>query len=269
MQDWLFQSAEFGDSRQAAATLFFICPYSATLQQVSFSIQRLVRAGYHVVAYETAAAVFTAADPLILPALVAAVRDDIRARIAKLTAAGAAGFGFFGSSLGSFILYNCVGREIPEFRWGVFNTGGNIARGMWTMTDLRERHEARGWSLARLEDAWAALQWPDFGPLDGCNFVFASSRRDQAAPLGQIRQYLGPMLSAGAAVSVREVPALSHRSTVIAGLWLAPWLLRKVRPASSPAAPLPAAPYQRPRCTTSSNGRRLGFLTGVRGRSAG
>jgi hypothetical protein len=247
MRDWLFQSAEFGDARRAA-TIFFICPYSASIQQVGFSIRRLVKAGYHVVAYETTNTVFMGADPLILPALVAAVRDDIRARIAKLTAAGGTEFGFFGSSLGSFILYNCVGREIPEFRWGVFNTGGNIARGMWTMTDLRELHETRGWSQSRLEEAWAALQWPDFGPLDGCRFVFASSRRDKAAPLGQVRQYLGPMLSAGAEVSVREVPAVSHRTTVIAGLWLAPRLLRKVRPAGLPAAPT-SGPGARPRRT--------------------
>jgi hypothetical protein len=261
MQDWLFQSAEFGDARRAAATIFFICPYSATLQQVGFSIRRLVSAGYHVVAYETANTVFRGADPLILPALVAAVRDDMRARIAKLTAAGgAAEFGFFGSSLGSFILYNCVGREIPEFRWGVFNTGGNLARGMWTMTDLRELHESRGWSLPRLEQAWTALQWPDFGPLDGCRFVFASSRRDQAAPLGQIQPYLRSMLSAGAEVSVCEVPAVSHRTTVIAGLWLAPRLLRKVRPDGSAAARLPAAPVhdlvERPSLRVLDRGER-------------
>jgi len=234
----LFQSAEFGAARQATATLFFICPYSVTIDQVGFSIRRLVKAGYHVVAYETTKAVFMDADPRILPALVTAVRDDMRSRIAKLTAAGVTEFGFFGSSLGSFILYNCVGREIPEFRWGVFNTGGNIARGLWTMTDLREAHEIRGWSLARLEDAWAALQWPEFGPLDGCRFVFSSSRRDQAAPLGQIRQYLGPMLSAGAEVRIREVPAVSHRTTVIVGLWQAPRLLRLVRPSRLPAPPV-------------------------------
>jgi hypothetical protein len=183
-----------------------------------------------VVAYETTTTVFTAADPAILPELIAQVRDHVRARIAQLTDAGVTEFGLFGSSLGSFIFYNCVGREIPEFRWGVFNTGGNIARGMWTMTDLRELHVAKGWSLPRLEEAWAGLQWPDFGALDGCRFVFASSRRDTVAPLRSIPEYLGPMLEAGAEVKVREVPAVSHRTTVIAGLWRAPQLVRTVRP---------------------------------------
>jgi len=179
-------------------------------------------------------AVFTQADPMILPELIGQVRDDARSRIARRAAEGVTEFGFFGSSLGSFILYNCVGRGIPELRWGVFNTGGNIARGMWSMPELRQLHAARGWSLPRLEDAWAGLQWPDFGRLDGCRFVFASSRRDQVAPLPDISPYLEPMLRAGADVSVHELLAVSHRTTVIAGLWKAPHLVRMVR-AAQPA----------------------------------
>ena len=229
MQDRLFQSEEFGTASQATATIVFICPYSASIQKVHFAIRRLLREGYPVVAYQTTSAVFTEADPAILPELISQVRDDIRSRIAKLSSAGITEFGFFGSSLGSFILYNCVGRQIPELRWGVFNTGGNIAQGLWNMSTLRQLHEARGWSLPRLEEAWAELQWPDFGQLDGCQFVFASSRRDTIAPLRNISQYLGPMLRAGAEVAVHEIPAISHRTTVIVGLWKSPQLVRMVR----------------------------------------
>jgi hypothetical protein len=196
---------------------------------VLFAIRRLVRSGYRVVAYQTTDTVFTSGDPTILPELIAAVRDDIRRRIAELSVLGAREFGFFGSSLGSFILYNCVGDQVPELRWGVFNTGGNIAAGLWRMPSLREAHEARGWSLARLEEAWAPLQWPDFGRLGGCRFVFASSRGDRTAPLADIAGYLGPMLRAGADVSVHPMTAFNHRTTVITGLWQGPRLVRLVR----------------------------------------
>jgi hypothetical protein len=231
VEDRLFQSEEFGTPSPAAATVIFVCPYGTPIQKIRFAIQRLLRAGYHVVAYQTTTAVFTEADPMILPDLISRVREDIRSRIARLTAGGVTEFGFFGSSLGSFILYNCVGREIPEFRWGVFNTGGNIARGVWSMPALKQRHVERGWSLPRLEEAWAGLQWPDFGRLDGCRFVFASSRRDRVAPLSNIPQYLGPMFRAGAEVSVYEVPATSHRTAVAVGLWRGPQLLQRVRTA--------------------------------------
>jgi hypothetical protein len=240
MEDRLFQSEEFGTSSPATATVIFVCPYSAPIQKVRFAIRRLLRAGHHVVAYQTTTAVFTEADPVILPELISEVREDIRSRISKLQAEGVTEFGFFGSSLGSFILYNCVGREIPELRWGVFNTGGNIARGVWSMPALRQRHVERGWSLPRLEEAWAELQWPDFGRLDGCRFVFAGSRRDRVAPLCDISHYLGPMFRAGAEVSVYEVPAMSHRTAVIAGLWKGPQLVQTVRaigPATSSRCP--------------------------------
>jgi len=234
MQDRLFQSEEFGTPAQTTATIIFVCPYGTPIQRARFAIRRLLRAGYHVVAYQTTTAVFTEADPMILPELISQVREDIRSRVAKLTSEGVTEFGFFGSSLGSFILYNCIGQEIPELRWGVFNTGGNIARGLWSMPMLRQLHVAGGWSLPRLEEAWAGLQWPDFGRLDGCRFVFASSRRDRIAPLRNISQYLEPMLRAGAEVSVYEVPAIGHRTTVIVGLWKGPRLVRMVR-AAQPA----------------------------------
>lgn len=229
MQGRLFQAEEFGTAAQNTATIIFICPYGTPVEKVRFAIQRFLRKGYHVLAYQTTAAVFTEADPMILPELISQVREDIRSRIARLIFEGVTDFGFFGSSLGSFILYNCVGREIPELRWGVFNTGGNIARGLWNMSELRQVHIARGWSLPRLEEAWAELQWPDFGRLDGCRFVFASSRRDDIAPMSDISEYLEPMLRAGADVSVREVPAIGHRTTVIAGLLKGPQLVRMVR----------------------------------------
>lgn len=229
MQGRLFQAEEFGTAAQNTATIIFICPYGTPVEKVRFAIRRFLREGYHVLAYQTTAAVFTEADPMILPELISQVREDIRSRISKLMSEGATDFGFFGSSLGSFILYNCVGREIPELRWGVFNTGGNIARGLWNMSALRQVHVARGWSLPRLEEAWAELQWPDFGRLDGCRFVFASSRRDDIAPMSDISEYLEPMLRAGADVSVREVPAIGHRTTVMAGLLKGPHLVRMVR----------------------------------------
>jgi len=51
MPDRLFQCEEFGASGPAAATIIFICPYSAPIQKVRFAIRRLLATGYHAVAY--------------------------------------------------------------------------------------------------------------------------------------------------------------------------------------------------------------------------
>src|SRR5262245_38845471 len=115
------------------------------------------------------------------------------------------------------------------------------------MASLRQLHVARGWSLAGLEEEWSSLQWPDFGRLDGCGFVFASSRRDAISPLGNISRYLGPMLRADAEVKVYGVPAVSHRTTVIMGLWKGPQLVRMVRRPQPPRSHVPTlnlAPVQ-------------------------
>lgn len=233
----MYRCEEFGTSSQAADAIIFICPFDTSIQRVRFAVRRLCRMGYRVVAYETISTVFTDGNPAILPELIAAVREDIRARIANLASQGVSEFGLFGSSLGSFILYNCIGQEIPELRWGVFNTGGDIALGVWRIPALNQRHVARGWSLPRLEQAWAKLQWPDFGGLDGCRFVFVGSRRDKVAPLSNIAQYLEPMRRAGAEVSVYEVPAIGHTTTVMAGLAIGPHLVRTVRTGIPDTAP--------------------------------
>ena len=137
LPDPLYQCEEFGTSPQTAATIIFVCPFDTSIQRVRLAIRRLCREGYRVVAYQTTSAVFMDADPTILPELISEVREDIRARIAKLKSQDVTDFGFFGSSLGSFILYNCIGREIPELRWGVFNTGGDIARGLWQIPAVK------------------------------------------------------------------------------------------------------------------------------------
>jgi acyl-CoA dehydrogenase-like protein len=224
-----FRREEFGVASRAAPVIFFICPYGTAISTVRWAIRRLGRRGYHVVAYETTTAVFMDGDPEILPSLIAAVRTDIGLQIARLKSEGVTEFGFFGSSLGSFIFYNCVGDAVPELRWGVFNTGGDIAQGMWRLEGARQAYVQRGWSLPRLEEAWAGVQWPEFGRLDGCRFVFVSSRRDTIAPLANIPGYLGPMRRAGARVSVLEVPAIGHFTTIAAGLWRAPRFVALVR----------------------------------------
>lgn len=232
-----YRSEEFRAASRDSPAIIFICPYGTSISTLRWAIRRLRRAGYHVMAYETTTAVFMAADPAILRDLISAMRKDLESQISRLRSEGVTEFGFFGSSLGSFILYNCIGDAIPALRWGVFNTGGDIAQGMWRLDGARRQHVRHGWSLPRLEAAWADLQWPQFGRLDGCRFVFVSSRRDTIAPLDDIAPYLEPMRQAGAQVSVLEVRAIGHLTTIVAGLWQAPRIIAMVRPGQDVSQP--------------------------------
>jgi hypothetical protein len=73
---------------------------------------------------------------------------------------------------------------------------------------LRQLHEARGWSLPRLEEAWAELQWPDFGRLGRLE-----AARQRLAESTRLRRETG--LLAGAApnmVGLAYIAAAQHRN---------------------------------------------------------
>lgn len=215
-------------TRGSQTVLFFICPFGTKSWQLTGTIRKLQKAGYIVVSYDATKDVFYAGQPEILERIITGIKQDIKSQIQAFQKEGIQDFGFFGSSLGTFILYNCIG-DIKELKWGVFNTGGNIAKAMWNFKKARKRHEAKRISFLQLEKAWHHLQHPSFANLKGHRFMFVSSTADKIVPLDEIEQYLPPIRKAGAKISIQEVPARGHVSAVIAGLRQAPELLNKVR----------------------------------------
>ena len=55
-----FRSEEFRAASRASPAIMFICPYGTSISTLRWAVRRLCREGYHVVAYETATAVFMA-----------------------------------------------------------------------------------------------------------------------------------------------------------------------------------------------------------------
>ncbi len=65
-----FRSEEFRAASRASPAIMFICPYGTSISTLRWAVRRLRREGYHVVAYETATAVFMVGDPAILRDLI-------------------------------------------------------------------------------------------------------------------------------------------------------------------------------------------------------
>lgn len=215
-------------NKDATSILFFIYPFGIKLRTLHLSVKKLQRAGYTVIAYDTNDAVFRAADPNILINIVEGIAKDVALTVKAYEQEGIADFGFFGSSLGAFIAYNCVA-QIPQLRWGVFNTGGNIAEAMWRFKGPREKHLKKGITLDKLSKVWHHLQYPKFGNLAGNRYIFLSSPADKIAPIEGMDEYIQLVKDAGANVSVVSVRALDHTTTAIVGLRRSVPLLQQVR----------------------------------------
>jgi hypothetical protein len=222
----LFGSKVF-KTKNANAVLFFACPFGHKIWKFRPVIKRLQRAGYTVVAYDIHTDVFYTGQPENLIKVVGLIKKDMKARISEFQELGIKDFGFFGSSLGSFIMYSCL-NDVKELRWGVLNTGGNIARGMWRIKKPKEIFEAKGWTEAKLDHAWRVL-YPKFEGLEGHKYFFVSSHDDEIVPLGEIDECVAPIRRGGAQAEIRELSASSHASTVVKGLRIARKLVAEVR----------------------------------------
>lgn len=211
-----------------APVVFFACPLGTKVWKVRWAIKSLTEAGYSVVAYDFTEEIFTEAEPEMLPILVDMVRRDIQEKIYALKASGTDDFGFFGSSLGAFMMYNCIA-HIPDFQWGVLNTGGNAAQAVFTKRKLRRTYSKAGYTEEELEDMWKPMQYPDFHDLDGKKILMLSSQHDRLLPLSEVDMYMEPLRQAGAEVDIIELSVYGHMPSVVVGLRRAVPLLAMVR----------------------------------------
>lgn len=221
----LFNTKVF-KTKNANVVLFFACPFGHRIWKFRPVIKRLQRAGYTIVAYDTHTDVLYAGRPENLIEVVNLIKRDMQTKIREFQELGIKDFGFFGTSLGSFIMYSCL-NDVKELRWGVLNTGGNIARGVWRIKKPKEIFEAKGWTEDKLGNAWKEL-YPKFEGLSGHRYLFVSSHDDELVPLSEIDECVVPIRQGGARVTIREVSAKSHASTAIKGLRMAPKLLAEV-----------------------------------------
>lgn len=208
--------------------VFFACPLGTKVWKVRWAIRSLTEAGYSVVAYEFTEEIFTEAEPEKLPILIEGVHRDIQEKIMALKVSGSNNFGFFGSSLGAFIIYNCIAL-IPDFQWGVLNTGGNAAQAVFAKRKLRRSHLKAGYTEEELEQLWGPIQFPNFRNLDGRKILMVSSRKDRLLPLSEVDIYMDPLRAAGASVEIIELNVYGHMPSVIVGLRRAVPLLAHVR----------------------------------------
>lgn len=201
----------------AKGVIFFTCPFGYKMTPLLWAIRLLKREGFTVVGYDFNNGVFMRGDASLLPRLVEQVVEDIGTTISSYKAEGVDDFGFFGTSLGSFICYNAAARH-ADLKWGVFNTAGSAAKSIWKFARARKRFQSNGLELKDLLYAWKEVQYPPFAKVPGRKFVVVGSSRDTTIPIQEHDIYLKDVRESGAAISVVDLGTKGHAKTALTAL---------------------------------------------------
>ncbi len=207
--------------------IFFLCPYATPISKLHWPIRSLQRAGYSVIAIGYPESIFSTGETERLFTAVDETKEYIKDTIKDLHSQGYTEFGFVGSSLGGFVIYNCL-NDIPELAWGIFG-GGNITEAIWSFRAEREQFEARGLSRKDVERAWHSLQYPELGDLSTKRYILITSKGDKTASYTGAMEGFKRIKTAGPKVKIIMHRNLSHRKTVIINLLRIRGLVRKAR----------------------------------------
>lgn len=201
------------------SVLIFACPFGTKIGVYTRLIKNLVKDGYNVVAYDFNNDVFLKGEPSYLVKLVNSATSDMAAVVNNLSSQGANNFGFFGTSLGAFVLYY-ASSKIPKLKWGVFSAGGNIAEGVWKLKSTKRAFIKKGYELDDLRKAWNNILYPEFLPReDNAHFLILGSSKDYVAPLyklGEFAEYIKQ--KSGANVEIIKLNAYGHNHSGFIGL---------------------------------------------------
>lgn len=217
------------ENNKAKSVLIFACPFGTKIGLYKMLIKGLVKDGFIVVAYDFDNQVLLSGEPSYLINLINEANKDINRVIRDYEDCGITDFGFYGTSLGAFVLFNAVAVG-PDLRWGIFNAGGNIARGVWELKRTRRAFEKQGYTLDDLDKAWTKIIYPDFKNRDKrSRFIVMGSKNDHVAPYSRLEDFAGYITNkSGAEVELIKVIGYGHNHSAFIGLMKCRRLIRQL-----------------------------------------
>ena len=217
------------DTGNPRAVLVFCCPFGTKIALFRSLIKKLNKDGFTVLAYDFNNKVFFGGEGSYLIDLVNEVLKDMSMEIQKYKDDGFSDIGFFGTSLGAFILYEAIS-VIPGFKWGVLNTGGDVAKGIWKIKRSRRAFIKNGYSLEKLQSEWHDIQYLYFKTdLSNCHIVFIGSDNDPITPLNKIKDFATYIHDqSGASIETIKVKGMGHNHTAFIGLRKARSIIKKL-----------------------------------------
>lgn len=216
-----FQRQEFGAGQKV---VFFYVGWKGTLRHYRFPIQRLVAAGFRVIAYEYDAEAMSPNIELT-KAYVKQICQDSLEQIADCRRRGLEPFATFGTSYGTLIAPR-VAKDSPAIKKVILNTTGTwLGDTVWSwdavVPGFKSAIVAQGISQQELHDAWREISiMYEVEKLRGKEVLLFASQRDELIPYSQTRELAEVLTAQGSLKKFYSSNYLTHAGVIIKNLLL-------------------------------------------------
>lgn len=216
-----FRRQEFGAGQKV---VFFYVGWRGTLRHYRFPIQRLVAAGFRVLAYEYDTEAMSP-DIELTKAYVNRICQDSLEQIAACQRRGLKPFATFGTSYGTLIAPR-VAKDSPAIKKVILNTTGTwLGDTVWTwdhaVPGFKEAIVAQGISQPELHDAWREISiMYEVEKLRGKEVLLFASQRDELIPYSQTLELAKILRAQGSLKTFYSSTYLTHAGVIIKNLLL-------------------------------------------------
>ena len=186
-----FNEKVFG--AQNKGVVFFFAGMGTRTWLYTFTIRRLVRHGYKVVAYDFAPGVAIKGDVDNFLNITERVSQSVARHIQTFKSTGSVSFAAFGVSMGTLMAIK-VATENEAITKVIINmTYGSVAENVWTwdmLRDLKRKSIAQGYTMETLDRKLAPVSpIPNAAKLKGKDVLLYLSTKDKILVFKQSRQF--------------------------------------------------------------------------------
>jgi len=212
-----FNVREFGVSNNRV--VFFFAGMGTRVGLYKKPINRMVEAGFHVIAFDFEARLVRSGEPDLWLDVGQKVSDTVKQQIKKLSTEGVKGFSCFGVSMGTLMAIKCAA-DNSEIKKIIINlTYGSVADNVWTWRAIKPaktRAKQLGYTLKELDKKLAPISpIPNASKLKGKEVLIYLARRDKVLLYTQSVQFKDALDRAGVEYEYIENKYFGH---IISGI---------------------------------------------------
>lgn len=207
-----YRVTEFGAGNPKL--MFFFCGMATRIWLYRGPVRRLVKVGYHVIAYDFDPWIVRDGDVNNFLQVGEQVNADTKQQIRRAKREGVRVFHAFGTSMGTLFAIKLAAENAEVSKVIINLTYGSVAENVWTwryLRKLKQRCVAQGYTMKSLDKALAPISpIPNAPKLKGKKVLLYLPRRDKILRFEQSIQFREALLAAGVEHTYRENKYFGH-----------------------------------------------------------